>query len=662
MRQITSLLIANRGEIACRVIRTARDIGIRTIAVYSEADANSPHVKLADDAYFIGPASASESYLSIETLIATAKTASADAIHPGYGFLSENADFAEAVAKAGIIFVGPPPEAIRVMGDKARAKRKMLAAGVPCVPGYEDEDQTNDVLIEAASDIGFPLMVKAAAGGGGRGMRLVTGAADLLSALKLARAEAKNAFGSDELILEKAITDARHVEIQVFGDTHGKIIHLGERDCSVQRRHQKIIEEAPCPVMTADLRAAMGAAAIEAAKAVDYVGAGTVEFLLGSDNAFYFLEMNTRLQVEHPVTELVTGIDLVKLQIEIAEGKSLPIAEDAINFEGHAIEARLYAEDPMNDFLPSTGSVHLFRPPDSAHIRVDAGIETGGEVSPFYDPMVAKVIAHGQTRDEARRLLTNALSETALLGIKSNREFLQNVLKHETFANGDATTTFIADHFPHNDTSAQLLSGSDFAIAATIVHILAQDTAIRLAPPVNEELLNWSSSGSLRRKYQLSESDQVQQVEVISEAVGAHTCIVASEHFDVEISAASDSLASLRLNGVGYEIAYVRSSEETYHISGPDRSFTVRNITGGVSTSDTQSGSGTLKAPMHGKLVSLDVKAGDKVSVGDKLAVLEAMKMQHELIAEINGVVTEILSNIDANLAADDIILIVEDQ
>ena len=372
-----TILIANRGEIACRIMRTVREMGLRSVAVFSDADRNAPHVKLADQAVPIGPAPVGESYLVIEKIIEAAKSSGADAIHPGYGFLSENAEFATACADAGLIFIGPSPDAIALMGDKAVAKRRMIAAGVPCVPGYQGAEQDDATLIKESGKIGFPLMVKAAAGGGGRGMRLVNAASDLPAALADARSEARNAFGSDSLILERAIIRPRHVEIQVFGDTQGNIIHLGERDCSVQRRHQKVIEEAPCPVMTEALRTRMGDAAVLAARSVNYVGAGTVEFMLDDEDNFYFLEMNTRLQVEHPVTERVTGLDLVALQIRVAQGQPLGLSQDDIRLCGHAIEARLYAEDPANDFLPATGQIEYLSFPDMDGVRIDSGVESG---------------------------------------------------------------------------------------------------------------------------------------------------------------------------------------------------------------------------------------------------------------------------------------------
>ncbi|MEM7459839.1 MAG: acetyl-CoA carboxylase biotin carboxylase subunit, partial [Pseudomonadota bacterium] len=447
MTEISKILIANRGEIACRVMRTAKALGIKTVAVYSDADAGAPHTQLADEAVHIGASPVGESYLVIDKIIAAAQATNAYAVHPGYGFLSENAAFAKACAEHDLIFIGPPELAIEVMGDKARSKRAMLEAGVPCIPGYQDEDQSDATLIAAAKTIGLPVMVKAAAGGGGRGMRLVHKAKGIENAIKLARSEAENAFGSGVLIIEKAVRKPRHVEIQIFADAHGNVLHLGERDCSVQRRHQKVIEEAPCPVMTPELRAEMGAAAVTAARAVDYRGAGTVEFLLDADGAFYFLEMNTRLQVEHPVTEEVTGLDLVALQIAVAEGRALPLTQDDVQLTGHAIEVRLYTEDPENDFMPSTGRVLHWAPPEGEGIRVDDGIETRSDVSPFYDAMVAKIIAKGDTRPEALRRLRAALESTALFGPATNRDFLIDALSQPEFAEGAATTAFIAETY-----------------------------------------------------------------------------------------------------------------------------------------------------------------------------------------------------------------------
>jgi len=451
----TSVLIANRGEIACRIIRTLREMGVRSIAVYSDAD-------VADDAVHIGGSPAADSYLNIEKIIEAAKVSGAEAVHPGYGFLSENPEFAARCDEAGLLFIGPSPEAIKLMGDKAAAKRHMIKAGVPVLPGYQGSDQEDANLIKEAVRIGFPLMVKAAAGGGGRGMRLVLREKDLPHALSTARAEALSAFGSDALILERAVMRPRHVEVQIFGDQQGNIIHLGERDCSVQRRHQKVLEEAPCQIMTDELRKRMGDVAVKAARSVNYVGAGTVEFLLDSSGAFFFLEMNTRLQVEHPVTEMITGLDLVALQIRIAQGTPLDLLQGDIKLSGHAIEARLYAEIPAQNFLPATGQVeHLFFPKD---VRIDSGIEGGSDISPFYDPMLAKIIATGPDRETARRKLVRALEETALFGVETNRAFLIQALCKQSFVAGEATTAFIAENFLEEGLAEKPISPSLAAV------------------------------------------------------------------------------------------------------------------------------------------------------------------------------------------------------
>jgi geranyl-CoA carboxylase alpha subunit len=445
--KLGKILVANRGEIAWRIMRTAKAMGYRTVAVFSDADRQAPHVAFADETAHIGPSPVGESYLSIERILEAARRSGADAVHPGYGFLSENEAFAAACEKANLVFIGPPPAAIAAMGNKAAAKRRMIEAGVPCVPGYLGADQSDANLETQARKIGLPVMVKAAAGGGGRGMRLVERDADLLDAIRTARTEAESAFGSGELILEKAVVDARHVEIQVFADSHGNVIHLGERDCSVQRRHQKVIEEAPSPAVGPDLRRRMGAAAVAAARAIAYRGAGTVEFLLGADGAFYFLEMNTRLQVEHPVTEMITGQDLVAWQLEVAAGNKLPLTQEQVTFSGHAIEVRLYAEDAYAGFLPQTGRIAVWRPATGPGIRVDHGMKDGLVISPYYDSMIAKVIAHGATREGARARLVQALRETVALGSTTNRHFLIRLLDHPEFAAGEATTAFIGSEY-----------------------------------------------------------------------------------------------------------------------------------------------------------------------------------------------------------------------
>ena len=430
----------------------SEELGYRTVAVFSDADAGALHVRQADEAVRIGPPAARDSYLNIDALLAAAKLAGADAVHPGYGFLSENAAFADACLRSSIVFIGPPAAAIEAMGNKARAKHLMAAAGIPCVPGYQGQDQSDETLTAEGLRVGFPLMVKAAAGGGGRGMRLVTTAGDLANALVRARSEAASAFGSDDLLLERAVADARHIEFQVFADRHGNIVHLGERDCSIQRRHQKVIEESPSPAVSTELRLKMGEAAVAAARAIAYVGAGTVEFLLDRSEEFYFLEMNTRLQVEHPVTEAVTGLDLVAWQLRVAAGESLPLEQHQVRFHGHAIEARLYAEDPCENFLPQSGTLIDWRPALGPGVRVDHGLAPGCAVSPFYDPMLAKVIAHGATREEARRRLIVALEDTVAFGPTTNCGFLVLLLKHPAFVAGQATTTFIDRYFaPESD-------------------------------------------------------------------------------------------------------------------------------------------------------------------------------------------------------------------
>ncbi len=447
MPAIHKILIANRGEIACRIQRTAQALGYRTVALFSDADADALHVQMADQAVNIGAAPVHQSYLNIPAILDAARRSGADAIHPGYGFLSENPGFARACAEAGLTFIGPSADAIELMGSKRLSKIAMLDAGVPCIAGYQGAAQDDATLLREAERIGYPLMIKASAGGGGRGMRLVHSSDELPAQLRTARSEALNGFGSDELILEQALIEPRHVEVQLFGDCHGNLIYLGERDCSVQRRHQKVIEEAPCPVMTGELRRAMGEAALKAGRAVNYVGAGTVEFLLDARGQFYFLEMNTRLQVEHPVTELITGQDLVAWQLAVAEGQPLPLTQEQVTLNGHAMEVRLYAEDPTQNFLPQTGRVQAWEPVLNPGARIDHGLREGQLISPFYDPMLGKLIAHGATREEARRKLLRAVQDSVLLGVQSNQRLLVSLLQHPQFISGEFSTAFIAQHF-----------------------------------------------------------------------------------------------------------------------------------------------------------------------------------------------------------------------
>jgi len=655
---ISTLLVANRGEIALRIMRTAKAMGLKTVAVHSDADAEALHVKFADAAVRIGPAPAGESYLSIDAIIAAAKTSGATAIHPGYGFLSENAMFAQAVADARLTFVGPPPSAIEAMGDKARAKRRMIKAGIPCVPGYEGEDQSEEVFSKAAAKAGYPVMVKAAAGGGGRGMRLVDKTGDLPAALKLARSEAQNAFGNGDLILEKAILRPRHVEIQVFADAHGNTIHLGERDCSVQRRHQKVIEEAPCPVMTPGLRDCMGEAAVNAAKAVGYVGAGTVEFLLDEAGSFYFLEMNTRLQVEHPVTEMITGLDLVALQLRVARGEELGLTQQDVALRGHAIEVRLYAEEPEAGFLPSTGHIHLFRAPSGDGVRIDAGVATGGEVSPYYDPMIAKVIAHGATRDEARRRLVAALQSSAVFGPHTNRDFLIDALQQPAFAAGQATTACIGETYGDKFAPAPVADAT-LAAAAVVQHACALRRADASALSMSAELLDWSSTTPLQTIVEYETSGGIRKLSIRPKGQRTYDVTVGDKRHEVSIAALDDDTARFLIDGQTLTATY-RDDGRTVFLSTPDRTLELANLASFVRPKTSAAGQGVLLAPMHGKLVDVCVKEGASVKKGDRLAVLEAMKMQHELTAEIDGRVLRVAATAGSQIAAQNLILEIE--
>ncbi len=648
MSNIRSILIANRGEIACRVIRTAKKMGIRTIAVYSDADAKAVHVKMADEAVHIGPAPVNESYLVIDTIIDAAKTSGADAIHPGYGFLSENADFAKACDQAGITFIGPNIEAIDIMGDKAKSKRRMIKAGVPCVPGYQGEKQDDKTLITEAAKIGFPIMVKAAAGGGGRGMRFVNEAKALPDAITDARSEALGAFGSDVLIIEKAVQKPRHVEIQVFADQAGNTIHLGERDCSVQRRHQKVLEEAPCPVMTPQLRVAMGAAAVKAAKDIGYVGAGTVEFMLDSDGAFYFLEMNTRLQVEHPVTELVTGLDLVEMQIRVAQGEDLAITQKDVSLSGHAIEARLYAEDPANDFLPATGRADLFLVPTGDGVRVDSGIETGSEISPFYDPMIAKIMAYGSTRDEARSKLIQALKDTAIFGVKTNRAFLIQALEKDDFVTGEATTAFIAENFDEASLIDAPLGHETAAMAAVLQYETARDASLQNTLDVPCNLLGWSSASTIATPYQYNDLS----VTVTPVNGTDYQVAIGEENISVSVLKREDHTAILSVNDARYNVHYLAHGAHISLSSGA-QNHDLTNANEIYSSAADQGGAGIITAPMHGAVIDVFVKAGDTVKTGQRLAILEAMKMQHEILADIDGTITNAFAIKGNQIAAD---------
>ncbi|WP_164659617.1 biotin carboxylase N-terminal domain-containing protein [Tropicibacter sp. Alg240-R139] len=653
-----TLLVANRGEIAVRVIRTAQSLGLRAVAVYTTADAKAPHVALADEAVWIGEGPVGDSYLIGDKILAAAQQTGSGAIHPGYGFLSENSEFAQAVEAAGLTFIGPEPSAILSMGNKAEAKRLMIAAGVPCVPGYEGAGQSDAVLIEAAGSIGFPIMVKAAAGGGGRGMRLVHDSGDLGEAIALARSEAENAFGSGELILEKAIIEPRHVEIQVFADTHGNVIHLGERDCSVQRRHQKVVEEAPCPVMTPELRARMGAAAVEAARAVAYRGAGTVEFLLDEAREFFFLEMNTRLQVEHPVTELVTGLDLVAMQIAVAQGETLPLTQDDVVLTGHAIEVRLYAEDPANDYLPATGPIDLWQPACGPGVRVDAGIVTGQEVvSPFYDPMLAKLIAYGPTREVARARLIKTVKESVLLGTVTNSAFLADVLGQEAFAKGEATTAFLdqayPDGFPVTEAKPQ-----NVALALALLLEADRKRTKQAAGYVSDDQLGWSSAALLPLQMILMFGDEELTPRALAKPDG-WSIWVGGEQFGVCFTGRANGRIRARINDQTVDVVAHVTRDAVQIAVGADR-LSFRRPRPGAQDGAATAGD-RVTAPMPGLVVEVQAEPGMTVTKGDRLAVLEAMKMQHQITAAIDGTVASVHVKAGQQLTAGDVMIEIEE-
>ena len=602
------ILIANRGEIACRVIRTAHRLGYRTVAVYSSADAGALHVRCADEAVLIGPPPAADSYLNIAALLAAAKATGADAVHPGYGFLSERADFAQACADAGLVFIGPPPAAIRAMGDKAEAKRRMGAAGVPCAPGYLGEVQSDERLMSEAQHIGLPLLVKAVAGGGGRGMRLVRELAELPAALAGARREAMSAFGDDRLMLERLIDKGRHIEVQVFADSHGHCIHLGERDCTAQRRRQKLIEEAPSPVVGPAMRAALGRDAVAAALAVGYVGAGTVEFIVDAELKHHFLEMNTRLQVEHPVTECITGLDLVEWQLRVARGEPLPLTQDEVKFDGHAIEVRLYAEDPHDGWKPQTGRV-LGWQPGRAQVRVDHGLAEGDEVSPWYDAMVAKFIAHGSSRDDAIRRLLRALQDAPLLGVAHNAHFLAGLLQHPAFAGAQMHTTSL----------------DEWALAGAP---LLQ----RPAPPEAA----WRMAAALRAPAAGTRPASVAQRDVRLHCQGETRSLRAPPP-GVELLACIDGMQGFCIDGVQRRHR-VAVDGEALHIAIDGAVFVFTEASPWPAR-DTAPDARQARAPVAGVVVQVNVAVGDTVAAGQPLVCVEAMKMEMWLNAGAAGTV-----------------------
>ncbi|MFN3853054.1 MAG: acetyl/propionyl/methylcrotonyl-CoA carboxylase subunit alpha [Phreatobacter sp.] len=626
-----TLLVANRGEIALRIMRTARRMGLGTVAVHSTADAGAAHVRFADRAELIGGPLPAESYLNIAAIIAAAKRAGADAVHPGYGFLAENAAFARACREAGLVFVGPSAESIEAMGHKAGAKQIMQAAGVPTVPGWQGDDQSDERLAAEAARIGFPVMIKAVAGGGGRGMRLVAEPSRFAEALRSARSEAANAFGDPTVLLERAVVEPRHIEIQVFGDRHGNAVHLGERDCSVQRRHQKLVEEAPSPAVSPELRARMGDVAVKAVQALRYEGAGTLEFLLDASGAFYFMEMNTRLQVEHPVTEAITGLDLVEWQIRVAMGEPLPLAQHEIRFSGHAIEVRLCAEDPDHDFMPQAGTFGAWSMPEG--LRVETAMAPGAAVPPYYDSMVAKIIAQGADRAAACAALSSGLERAVALGIATNQGFLRRVIDHPAFAAGAATTGFIASHGEalRRPEPAGL---SDAVLAALVLFL--DDTAPRfrvrprhVGPPLPVPMV--LEIGGARH-----------EVAVHRERDGAYGITAGEARLTVSIDAVEPGLVRLRHGASGLVIPYLRRGPDLFLQRGADQVH-VRDLTRAVARrAGSDGGDGRVTAAMNGRVVAVHVAAGERVEAGQALVTLEAMKMEHVHAAALAGTVAEV--------------------
>ncbi|HVJ43330.1 MAG TPA: biotin carboxylase N-terminal domain-containing protein [Dongiaceae bacterium] len=664
IKSIRKILIANRGEIACRVVRTARRMGIGTVAVFSEVDHAALHVEAADEAYPLGGVSARESYLAMDKVLAAAKASGADAIHPGYGFLSENAGFAAACADAGIIFIGPTAETIRAMGSKSAAKRLMQAAKVPLVPGYHEEDQTPGVLAEAADRIGYPVLIKATAGGGGKGMKIVETADDFPDALSSAQREAQNAFGDDRVLVERYLTRPRHIEMQIFADAHGNVLHLFERDCSIQRRHQKVVEEAPAPGMTADRRAMMGAAAVAAARSVGYHGAGTVEFIVEGDD-FYFMEMNTRLQVEHPVTEAITGLDLVEWQIRVARGEALPWRQEEIRAQGHAIEVRLYAEDPARDFLPQTGHLdHLHLPEDLTGIRVDTGFRTGDSVSMHYDPMLAKIIAYGDDRAAAVMRLRAALARTEVVGFGNNRAFLHRLLCHPAFAAAELDTGFIARH------QAELLPSPaparDRFIALAALALLGRATmeARRAADPTDPfSPWNMASFWSNTPAFRQSDPEKVAEKVAPADEAGAGFLLHFADHdrrlslrvwptgegtfalrlpdgalLDLAGTLSDDGDLNARIDGIPVKARAIFSGDRLdLFCNGDEHGFGLWDPRDGVAGAESRAD--RILSPMPGSVIAVQVKVGDHVTEGMSLMIVEAMKMEHTIRAPREGVI-----------------------
>ncbi len=635
----TKILIANRGEIACRVIATCQRLGIATVAVYSDADRHARHVRLADEAVAIGPAPARESYLRADAILAAARQTGAQAIHPGYGFLSENADFAQACAEAGIVFIGPSAAAIRAMGDKSAAKALMQQAGVPLTPGYHGDTQEPEFLRAQADGIGYPVLIKASAGGGGKGMRRVDDSAAFVDALASCQREAQSAFGNAHVLVEKYVERPRHIEIQVFGDSHGNVVYLFERDCSVQRRHQKVLEEAPAPGMTPERRAAMGAAAVNAARAVNYVGAGTVEFIAGPGGDFYFMEMNTRLQVEHPVTECITGTDLVEWQLRVASAEPLPLQQDQLRIHGHALEARLYAEDADRGFLPSTGTLrHLRLPAGNAHVRVDAGVEQGDAITPYYDPMIAKLIVWDVDRDAALRRMQQALADCEVVGVTTNAAFLRRLVMTDSFAGAKLDTALIE----REQAALAPPDATDDAAAWALAAVAAIATEPAAAVDARDPHSPWQARDGWRLGTQAARRLTLEHTGVMAvvdaTAQGDVWTIQRDGHTVVAQGGLTDAQLTLQVDGQRHRARVVRDAGDLYLFGTQG----VRRFTLHDPVSEADQGvvdAGSLVAPMPGRIVATLVAAGTQVSKGTPLLVLEAMKMEHTLQAPADGTV-----------------------
>ena len=661
----SKILIANRGEIACRVIRTCRRLGIRTVAVYSEADADAQHVRQADEAYLIGGPRPADSYLRGDAVIAAAKEAGAEAIHPGYGFLSENADFADAVAAAGLVFIGPSGASMRKMGSKAGAKELMAAAGVPVVPGYTGEDQSPNTLAREAARIGFPLMIKAAHGGGGKGMRVVHRLEDFIAQLESCQREAANAFGRDRVLLERYVASPRHIEIQVFADAHGHTLHLNERECSAQRRYQKVLEESPSPFLTPALRAAMGDAAVKAAQAIDYVNAGTVEFIVDPDGQFYFMEINTRLQVEHPVTELVTGLDLVEWQLRVAASEALPLAQEDIRQQGHAIEVRLYAEDPEAGFLPGSGRLErLALPEASPGVRIDAGVVEGDTVTIFYDPMIAKLIVHGADRMEALARLRDALARCDIAGPKSNIAFLERLVRHPAVTGGWIDTGYLDRHLDEFMPAPSLASTQQVALVAA--ELLWQEARARAqAGDGDEPDSPWAIADGWRLGHAgarpLAFAHLGQTWTALAHGHGGRYRIeLADEVHEVEDARLTGDLLGLRIHGQARRFRILRHGTRLTLHDGEQRTA-VETVPAYRRTDMAEaSGSGKILAPMPGRVVLVKARPGDEVVAGQELLVMEAMKMELAVKASRDGVVADVRAAAGDFVEADTVLVALE--